>query len=271
MRTIEQRAAEFGRVHGAKELAGLRYYTGGAGESVLMLPGGAGIGVSWVDLALALRGEYRTITLDYPSTATTLASLADDLVALLDAEGVDRAHVVGQSAGGMLAEVLTQRAPDRVASLVFSGTGLYGPEDVERLAGKLATIRETPWDQTVEAVREALRAVWQDSAEGAFWLSQVESAYQRAGREGLANSYAMLLDLARHSDQFKPGWRGPTLFLAAVDDPLITAAHSQCLHALHPGADLHLYSDGGHSLLLTRPSDYITEVTNHLRRALNAG
>ncbi|GAA3030932.1 alpha/beta fold hydrolase [Actinokineospora globicatena] len=122
MRTIEQRAAEFGRVHGTKELAGLRYYTGGAGESVFMLPGGAGVGVSWVDLALALRGEYRTITLDYPPTAMTLASLADDLVALLDAEGVDRAHVVGQSAGGMLAEVLTQRAPDRVASLVFSGT-----------------------------------------------------------------------------------------------------------------------------------------------------
>ncbi|SHF61732.1 alpha/beta fold hydrolase [Streptoalloteichus hindustanus] len=264
MRTIEQRAAEFERIYRSGEHDGWRYYTAGQGDVVLLLPGGAGIGISWVDLALALAPTHRTITVDYPPTPATLADLADGVLGVLDAEGIDRAHVVGQSAGGMLAEVLTQRAPDRVASLVFSGTGLYGPEDVDRLAGKLAGVRATPWEQTLDAARSALRAAWRDSADADFWIGQVEAAYHRAGPEGLANSCAMLLDLAQHSHELRPGWEGPALLLAAADDPLITPTHRQRLLDLHPGCELRVFPDGGHSLLLTRPSDYLAEVTRHL-------
>ncbi|MGO1056544.1 alpha/beta fold hydrolase [Crossiella sp. CA198] len=262
--TIEQRAAEFHRVHRTKDLGQWRYYVAGAGETVLMLPGGAGIGISWLDLAPALHPAYRTITVDYPPSATTLTELADGILTILDAEGIGRAHLVGQSAGGMLAEVLIQRAPERVASVVFSGTGLYGAEDVDRLAGKVDDIRNTPWEQTIDAARTALRSVWQDSAEGEFWIGQVEAGYRRSGRDGLANSLATLLDLARHSGDLRPGWDGPALFLAAEDDLLITATHRRRLLDLHPGHTLRLFPDGGHSLLLTRPADYLAEVRAHL-------
>ncbi|HEX6351487.1 alpha/beta fold hydrolase [Actinophytocola sp.] len=267
MRTIEQRAAEFERTFTRTERAGWRYHTAGHGDAVLLLPGGVGIGISWVDLALALHGDYRTVTVDYPPTATTLDELADGVLAIVDAEDIGRAHVVGQSAGGMLAEVITQRAPDRVASLVFSGTGLYGPEDVDRLAGKLAAFRNTPWEQTIDAARTALRTAWRESAEAAFWIAQAEAAYRRAGRDGLANSYAMMLDLAQRSGELRPGWEGPTLMLAAADDLLITPVHRQRLLDLHPDTELRLYPDGGHSLLLTRPADYLTEVAEHLSKA----
>jgi len=148
MRTIEQREAEFERTFEVKALADWRYYTAdsvGGENAVLLLPGGVGIGISWVDLALALSRRYRTITVDYPPSATTFAALSDGILDVLDVEGVGRVHVVGQSAGGMLAEVLTQRAPGRVASIVFSGTGLYGPEDVDRLGVRLAAIQDSPW------------------------------------------------------------------------------------------------------------------------------
>ncbi|RKT54179.1 pimeloyl-ACP methyl ester carboxylesterase [Saccharothrix australiensis] len=270
MRTIEQRAAEFDRVHAARELGDWRYYTSGGGESgeaVLLLPGGAGIGISWVDLALALHPAYRTTTVDYPPSATTPGELVDGVLDVLDAEGIDRVHVVGQSAGGMVAEVLAQRAPDRVASLVFTGTGLYGPEDVDRLAGKVAAIRNTPWEHTLDTARAALRTAWRQSPEADFWIARVDTAYRRAGRDGLANSYAVLLDIARHSGELRPARHCPTLVLAADDDPLITPTQRQRLLDLHPDHELRVFPDGGHSLLLTRTADYVAEVTRHLREA----
>lgn len=267
MPTIEDRAAQFERIHQREQLADWRYYLAGQGKPVLLLPGGAGIGISWVDLALALPPGHRTITVDYPPTASTLAELADGVLSVLDAEDVDRVHVVGQSAGGMLAEVLSTRAPHRVASIVFSGTGLYGPEDVDRLAGKHAALRTTPWEKTLDAARTALRTTWQDSPEADFWIAQVEAAYRRSGRDGLANSYAMMLDLAEHVDELPAAWTGPTLVLAAADDPLMTPTHRQRLVDRHPGCEVRVFRDGGHSLLLTRATEYVDEVLRHLRNA----
>jgi hypothetical protein len=71
--------------------------------------------------------------------------------------------------------MLARLAPDRIASLAFSGSGLYGPEDADRLAGKLAAIRSTPWEQTLDAARTALRATWRDSPEAEFWITQAEA------------------------------------------------------------------------------------------------
>ncbi|MFI6095420.1 alpha/beta fold hydrolase [Lentzea sp. NPDC051213] len=264
--TIEERAAEFGRVFAREELNGWTYYSAGKGEDVvLLLPGGVGIGIGWLDLALALHDDHRTITVDYPPFATTMSELVDGLLAVLEAEGVDRVHVVGQSAGGMVAQVLVDQAPDRVASLVFSGTGLYGPEDVDRLAGKLAALRTTPLEEVLDTARPTLRAAWPGSADADFWIAQVEAAYRRGGRDGVVNSYAYLLDLARTSGDLRPGWQGPVLLLAADDDdPLVTAAHQRRLLDLHPGCEVRSFPDGGHSLLLTRPAEYIAAVREFL-------
>ena len=55
----------------------------------------------------------------------TLVDMADDVLALLDHLGIERAHVVGASMGGMIAQVLAATTPDRVASLgvIMSSSG----------------------------------------------------------------------------------------------------------------------------------------------------
>jgi aminoacrylate hydrolase len=145
------------------------YYVGtGHGETVLLLPGGTGIGIGWLDLALALHPRYRAISVDYPHSVSTFDDLAEGVLAVLEAENVEQVHVVGQSAGGMLAEVFSRLAPDRVRSMVLSGTGLYGPEDVPRLEQRLAAIQTTPWQQTRAAILDGLRHTWKDAAEAEF-------------------------------------------------------------------------------------------------------
>ncbi|PXX63847.1 pimeloyl-ACP methyl ester carboxylesterase [Nocardia tenerifensis] len=245
-----------------------RYYAGGAGDPVLLLSGGAGIGIGWLDLAPALASRFRTIAPDYPPSVGSCAELVDGLVAILDAEGIEQAHVVGQSAGGMFAELLSRRAPDRVRSLILSSTGLYGPEDVDRLRMRVETTLATPWPETQEAIRTALRSTWQDSDDAEFWIEQVLSATDSGGSEGSANSYRLLLELAEGVDELMrgPAWDGPTLIFRADDDPLITGAHTGRLRDLHPGCDFRTFPSGGHSLLISRTADYVELVTETLSR-----
>ncbi|MFC0111344.1 alpha/beta fold hydrolase [Kibdelosporangium aridum] len=268
--TIRERAAEFSRVREGKELrAGShiwRYSLAGQGETVLLLPGGAGIGIGWLDLVLALYPRYRTIAVDYPTTASSFDELADGVLAVLGAENVQRMHVVGQSAGGMLAEVLSRRIPDRIRTMALSGAGLYGSEDVPRLERKLVAIQSAPWEETRTATAKALRAAWQDAEEADFWIEQVDAAYRADGALGLINSYRALIGIARRSEQLmreRPR-QGPVLLLKADDDPLITEAHTQRLIGMHPGCEIRTFPTGGHSLLIGRTQDYIAAVAEFL-------
>lgn len=272
MTSIRDRAAAFDRDHATATLPVVgddwTYYVGGDGTPVLLLPGGAGIAVSWLDLTPALHPGFRTLAVDYPPGPVTLDGLAEGLLAILDAEHIDSAHVIGQSAGGMLAEVLSRRAPHRVRSLTLTSTGLYGPEDIARLENSLARTRDTPWADTLAAIRESLRATWSDAAAAEFWIDRVDAATRAAGHQGAINSYYRMLDAARRLPELQagPAWHGPTLIVKANDDPLITAQHTQRLRNLHPDAQFRTFPDGGHSLLLTRTDDYTTAVTDFLRR-----
>ncbi|WP_280395825.1 alpha/beta fold hydrolase [Nocardia brasiliensis] len=272
MTSIQTRAAAFLDAHDSrKSTAGQHdwhYYAGGAGDPVLLLTGGAGIGIGWLDVAHALTPRFRTIAPDYPSGITSCAELVDGLVALLDAEAIERAHVVGQSAGGMFAELLSRRVPERVRSLTLSSTGLYGPEDVDRLRARIEVTLATPWPETRAAIQSALRATWKDSDEAEFWIDQVLRASDVHGSVGSANSYGLLLELAEQVDDLLrgPAWSGPTLILRADDDPLITSTHTDRLRELHPGSEYRTFTEGGHSLAISRTADYIALVTEFLSR-----
>ncbi|MEV6278689.1 alpha/beta fold hydrolase [Nocardia sp. NPDC051832] len=272
MTSIRDRAAAFERDHQKKTLrtGGHEwiYYVAGGGTPVLLLAGGSGIAIGWLDLTPALRPGYRTLAVDYPPGPATLEELADGLIAILDAEGIDSTPVIGQSAGGMLAEVLSQRAPERVRSLALTSTGLYGPEDITRLQTAVARTRDTPWDDTLAAIGASLRNTWKDAAEAEFWVERVDSATRAAGHQATVNSYQRLLDAAERLAELHPKtpWQGPALILRADDDPLITTEHTRRLQDLHPDAEVVRFPEGGHSLLLSRPADYISTVTTFLHR-----
>src|SRR5207237_523278 len=70
------------------------------------------------------RGAGRS---DAPPGPYTLAEMASDAIAVLDAEGIQRAHVCGFSLGGMVAQELALRYPERVARLVLGARTAGGP------------------------------------------------------------------------------------------------------------------------------------------------
>jgi pimeloyl-ACP methyl ester carboxylesterase len=109
----------------------LHYESTGAGAAVLLV---MGLGMNatgwWRTVPVLAAAGLRVLTFDNrgvgrsdrPLGPYTTAVMADDAVAVLDAVGVQRAHVYGISLGGMIAQEIALRHPDRIARLVLGAT-----------------------------------------------------------------------------------------------------------------------------------------------------
>ncbi len=108
----------------------IHWESSGEGEPVLMIMGLAASHEGWYRFTPYIADRYRAILpdnrgtglSDKPWRAFSASEVADDAIAVLDAAGVDRAHVIGGSFGGMVAQHLTLNYPERVKSLLLGGT-----------------------------------------------------------------------------------------------------------------------------------------------------
>lgn len=106
------------------------YERHGEGEPVLFIMGLGGTKEWWQPQIRELKDRFSCIIMDNrgvgesskPRTGWTLTDMAKDSVAVLDAEGLDRAHVVGVSMGGMIAQHVALEFPERVWKLVLCAT-----------------------------------------------------------------------------------------------------------------------------------------------------
>ena len=110
--------------------ARISYSRAGTGAPVLLIQGVGAIGNVWRPQIEGLRDRFSLIAYDNrgigASTITdghlSIEAMADDALAILDAEGIDRCHVVGHSMGGLIAMQLALTSPRRVKSLTLLST-----------------------------------------------------------------------------------------------------------------------------------------------------
>jgi len=149
------------------------YECHGEGEALMLLSGTGETGDNWrIFQAPAFAQEYQVITFDYrgvgqsdkPDAPYSTRQFAADAVGLLDALGIESAHVMGHSMGGRVAQWMALDHPERVRSLVLSstGSGQYAP-DVD-------VVRGLPFKQTLEMIEMGYEAWWQAHfADEDFW------------------------------------------------------------------------------------------------------
>jgi pimeloyl-ACP methyl ester carboxylesterase len=186
--------------------------------------------------------------------------LVADAARVLDGHGIERAHVVGASMGGALAQLLALDHPDRVASLVLLSTSPAGPGDglpgvSDAYAAFLASARVDWSDRrsVVEHVVADMRALTPERPfDEARVRGLVERDVARARDFASAQNHALLDGGGPWRDRL--GSLGvATLVIHGTADPLFPLAHGEALANEIPGARLLVLEGAGHIL---NPADH---------------
>jgi 3-oxoadipate enol-lactonase len=239
----------------------------GRGQPLILLEGLGGDIPGWRRNIPVLARELLVIAYDFrgngnsdePPAPCSMATFVDDTLALLDSLGVDRAHVYGQSFGGMVAQEIAFTAPERVRTLILGCTDM-GPSRAVRFEGATAPKHE-PWralyaagfpDAHPEHVAEDLR------------IGAAQPEHPVGGRrqwEAMAafDGYDRLPDL-----------RIPTLVLHGTEDRLIPVENGRRLAARIPGAELVLLEGAGHLYHSERSAEADSVVLGFIRRHADA-
>jgi 3-oxoadipate enol-lactonase len=171
----------------------------------------------------------------------TMATMTDDALAVLDAAGVDAAHVIGVSMAGLIMVDMAVRAPERVASLLF--VSAMSPDPDAGMGDDFFLGLEG------EPLDNLLRAMGEVSAADREWVvAHLEAAGRRAPPRPEA--------AARHQEAaFRLGWPtlddlgrigAPTAVVHGRLDRMLPAAHAEALARGVQGATLELRDSMGH-------------------------
>jgi pimeloyl-ACP methyl ester carboxylesterase len=203
----------------------------------------------------------------------TLDDMASDTMGLMDALGIDRAHIVGASMGGMIAQIVATRRPDRVQSLVslFSTSGnpaLPGPEP-KVLRALIRRRRRSDQAGAVQEAMDFLRLIGSPGFPTSD--SELRSKVERSiGRcyypQGFARQLLAILTAADRRPMLRR-IRTPTLVLHGAEDPFIPPAASEDTAASIPGARLRIIPGMGHDLPTALLPLLVAEIAEHCLRA----
>jgi 3-oxoadipate enol-lactonase len=247
----------------------IKWESQGDGVPLLLVHGLGYTRQGWGPQRALLARRYRVLSYDNRGIGEsevapgpyTVAQLADDATQVLDAAGVDRAHVVGASLGGMVAQLLAAERPGRVEKLVLAGTTPGGasafplpektlaliaeasslpPEVALRLFVENALAAGSPLVDEIFAYRQ------QHPPDPAGWAAQAAAgaAWDADGR------------LARIS--------APTLVVAGTEDAVVDPRNAQLLADAIPGARLELIEGAGHLPFWERAEEFASLVEGFL-------
>lgn len=243
--------------HGDVQIA---WRTHGRGQPVLVIVGFLGTGHAWFRLLSHLAAERRAIVFDNRGTGDSdrrpglwsMGDLADDALAVLDATGVESAHVVGASMGGMVAQQLALDHRDRVRSLTLACThagrprGRLGPLPW-RLAAAIALRPLLGSRRTFPLVAPLLYS--ERTLEQGRGGLQEDLQVRVRDATPVLTAAGQLAALARHDARARLGELPmPALVVHGEEDRLVAPAAARELARRIPHARLELIPDCGHVL-----------------------
>lgn len=186
-----------------------------------------------------------------PPVPYTLSDMAGDAAKLLDHLGIERAHVLGASMGGMIAQTFAIEYPQRTASLISvmstPGDPAVGQSTPEALAALLAP---PPTSREEYIASSPKWQEWQSKKYRSDELSKRNAArdYDRMFYpEGAPRQLAAIYASGNRSDKLAQ-LNVPTLVVHGVDDTLITPSGGERTAELIPNAKLLMVNDMGHDL-----------------------
>jgi pimeloyl-ACP methyl ester carboxylesterase len=259
----------------------LYYWAQGDGEALVMIPGlGAGH-TSWFRQLPAFKKLFKVIVYDprsigrsdRPKQPYSFKVLADDVVGLMDHLGVKRAHILGQSLGGVVAQEVAMDYPDRVIRLVLVSSTLAGadanptnPKLMEALGYAEGT---TEVDFSKLDTRKTMNAViamsfskllYRKAMQFLSWLFVKPEMF-----DGLSDQ---LRAISGHSTVDRLHLiKARTLVITGAEDQIVPPRASEVLAAKIPDAKLVMVEGGSHGFNVEMASRLNREILDFLRAA----
>lgn len=251
----------------------LRVEEVGHGPPLLLVMGLGASLETWVAQRDAFAARHRVILFDNrgagesesPPPPWTVPGMADDAVGVLDALGIARAHVLGVSMGGMIAQEMAIRFPERVDRLVVA-VSFARPDPLRRA---FLLFRRWARLQGADLVQEGVANLpWLVSPAVLNDPDRLEAVLGIVSAMPLmsAEAYAQQVDaILEHDTLSRLGEvRAPTLVLAAAEDVLTPVFLSREIAAAIPGARLAILPRGNHAVQIEEPHAFNTAVLEFL-------
>ena len=247
----------------------LNFNVEGNGEPLILIMGFAGVRNAWVFQTRAFKKHFRVITFDNrgvgktdkPDGPYTIKMMADDTIGLMDHLAIDKAHILGISMGGMIAQEIAINYPDRVKKLVLgctSASSETAPE-VIRVVETISLGGVNAWKGLAmlcqSAINNRLLRVAQLQM---FWMHTLSG-----GTKGLAGQ----AEAVRHHNTLdRLHMIGiPTLVIAGTLDRIIPPNSSDVIADLIPDARLVKIEDGSHVFFVDQRDRFNQEVIEFLQ------
>lgn len=251
------------------------YRRTGAGEPLLLISGLGGHSGGWALNQPEFAKHFDTIAHDNrgagqtsaPDEPYTIRGMADDAAAMLDELGIARAHVVGVSMGGMVAQELAINYPDKVGRLVIACSRARASQ----LRRTIAVAQRALWEAGVP--REAITAIQQPWGSTPQVLQDeqlpMDALALQAADPYLIQPHAYLRQLdatIEHDTYDRLGQvKSPTLALVGSEDVLTPPFESEEIARLIPGAKLRILPRGGHGFSREYPAQFSRAVLQFLQ------
>ena len=256
----------------------LAYRTTGDGPPLLMIMGTSGSYGLWGDLVPVLAESHRVVVYDARglggssrgSARISMAQLADDALALMDALSIERADVIGWSLGSATAQELALAAPERVGAMVLYGTWAR----TDGFGRAMLAALSAPWragdlGSAFAALGLAFSPELQDSPEFEPMMESMVPMFPSTPEQMATTVEQWDADLAHDTADRLGQIEAPTLVIVGEQDLLTPPWQGRKVAEAIPGADFHLITGPGssHAAHIERPDEFNDAVTEFLERS----
>ena len=251
------------------------YETHGSGFPLLLINGLGGDHLEWLCQIPSFKPHYKVIAFDnfgsgkgdVPPGPYTTGRMADDAARLLETLNIQRAHVLGVSLGGMIAQEVALRHPDRVDRLVLGCTAPGGSLSIRPPVAAIAAFQNRGIDDPEGDLRRIMPFLYTDTyiAEqskeiDAFIRRRTENRTAPAGYIAQMSA-AMTHDAAARLGEI----RARTLVIAGDADLLVPPVNSVLIAERIPDARLVILPGAPHRLFAENADAFNREVLEFLR------
>ena len=253
----------------------MEYYAEGSGPPLLLIMGLGGQASSWGEPLLeGLQEHFRTIRFsnrgtggtDKTAGGYTIRQMASDAAGLMEAIGLNQAHVFGISMGGMIAQELALNHPERVQGLVLGCTtcGLVHsiPVPAQTLA-QFGQIMQLPMEERIERFWE-ITVTPEFKEERADFLGRILELGMATPTpvETFGLQFAAIQGMETY-DRL-PQIKSPALIIHGNRDMLVPVGNADILHERIPGSRIRIVQGTGHCFFWEKPEEVTAELVRFL-------